>query len=287
MNFFRKSVLLFFAVLFVVPIAVSAQYKGLPVQKDKLLQVLQSKRFQARDIVQIINESGVDFQLTPALENQLVAAGARPTVLEAIRKNYRVPVKQAASGGKGKPAAGKLPPVTTPASNDYNGLLNGAVNAYDISKNSQQAINLLQQAAAMQPNNPRAYQLLGFVSLYGTHDFDAAERYWKTSISLGGNAVLRVIHDHDGSFLTSCQGSLYIAKNIVRFESDNNQHTFETTDSNIKKIEVNNKWLRLVQLKGGSFKLVLKKEDGQSKYNFAPVSGKTDDSKMIIRLIGK
>jgi hypothetical protein len=282
--YIRKFNLLFFTFLLLTPIAASAQYKGKPVQRDRLIQVLRSKEFQSRDIVQIINESGVDFKLTPATENQLVDAGARPLVLDAVRRNYRTDSKPASNVGKGRAGTGSAPS----SGNDYNLLVNDAVDAFDVKKNEQEAMSLLQQAVAMQPDNPRAYQLLGFVSLYGDHhDFEAAERYWKTSIRLGGNAVLRVIHDHDGSFITTCQGSLYISKNIVRFESDNNVHTFETTDQNIKKIEVNNKWRRLVQLKGGSFKILLNKEDGETKYNFAPISGKADDSKMIIRLIGK
>ena len=119
----------------------------------------------------------------------------------------------------------------------------------------------LQSAAALQPNNPRAFQLLGFMSLYGEKDFEEAEKNWKQAISLGGAAVLRLTHDHDGSFLKTCQGSLYIGRNVVRFESDNNEHTFETTDQNIKSVEVNNRWRRLIQLKQGSFKIVLRREE--------------------------
>ncbi len=144
----------------------------------------------------------------------------------------------------------------------------------------------LQRAVALQPSNPRAFQLLGFMSLYGEKNFEEAEANWKKAISLGGAAVLRLTHDHDGSFLKTCQGSLYISRNVVRFESDNNEHTFETTDANIKSIDVNNKWRRMFQLKQGSFKISLKREE-KSNYSFAPVTGKTDESKMIIRLIGK
>ena len=274
----RKFGLVFFAFMLLAPMAMFAQYKGDPVQRDRLMEVLRSKRFQSHDIVQIINENGVDFKLSPATENQLVAAGARPSVLEAVRRNYR--------GDKSASKGGKVV-ATTSHGSDYNSLVNDAVAMYDVQKNKQGAMNLLQRAVAMQPGNPRAYQLMGFLSLYGNHNFDEAETYWKKSISLGGNAVLRVIHDHDGGFITSCQGSLYISKNVLRYESDNNDHTFETTDRNIKKIEINNKWKRLVQLRGGSFKILLNKSDIETNYNFAPLSGKTDESKMIIRLIGK
>lgn len=257
-----------------VSVETFAQYRGEPVKRDRLVQVLRSKRFPSRDIVQIINENGVDFRLTPATQNQLVAAGARPDVLEAVRKNYR----SDAVGRNRVPARG-VP--------EYSALLDEAVDAYDIKKDRDLAFDLLQRAVSMQPNNPRAYQLLGFLSLYGKRDISAAEGYWKKSIGLGGNAVLRAIHDHNGTFTATCDGSLYISRNTVRFESDNNDHTFETNKSNIKKVEVNSRWKRLVQLKGGSFKLLLNKNDEETNYNFAPSSGKTDESKMIIRLIGK
>ena len=64
---------------------VFGQYSGEPVQKDRLIQVLRSKSFQTSDIIKIIAESGVDFKLTPMLESELVAAGARSPVIDAVR----------------------------------------------------------------------------------------------------------------------------------------------------------------------------------------------------------
>ncbi len=253
----------------------SAQYKGEPVKKDRLINTLRSKQFQTRDIVQVINESGVDFRMTPAVESELTGVGARPAVIEAVRRNFRGGNRSAASA-RGGASGGET----------YNALIDQAVEAYDVRKDIRSSRAALQRAAAMQPSNPRAFQLLGFMSLYGEKDFDQAELNWKKAISLGGAAVLRLTHDHDGSFLKTCQGSLFIARNLVRFESDNNEHTFETTDANIKSIDVNNRWRRLIQLKQGSFKISLKREE-KSSYSFAPVTGKTDESKMIIRLIGK
>lgn len=279
-NVVRNLIVVFGLLLLTAPIAVFAQYQGSPVQRDRLINVLRSKRFQVRDIVQIITESGVDFHLTPATQNELVAAGARPAVIDAVRKHYRGDAKPAP-----KPPAGGG--TTPPKGNDYNALVNEAIAAYDVLKDKQEALALLERAVALQPSNPRAYQLLGFMSLYGNKNFDEAEKHWKKSIGLGGNAVLRVIHDHDGTFVTNCDGSLYISSNVLRFESDNNTHTFETTDQNIKKIEVNSRWRRLFQARSGSFKVLLNREDGETNYNFAPLSGKTDESKMIIRLIGK
>lgn len=259
-------------------VAVQAQYKEDPVKLDRLINVLRSKQFQTGDIIQRINEYGVDFRLDALTQNKLVAAGARPDLLDAVRRNYRGDNKSASSMRSSRTGSS--------SSDSYNSLIDQAVEAYDQRRDQRKSNELLQRAVNLQPNNPRAYQLLGFLNLYGAKHFNEAERYWKKSISLGGAAVLRVTHDHDGSFITTCQGSLYIGRNVVRFEGDNNEHTFETTDGNIKKIEVNNPLRRLFQLRGGSFKMVLNRDD-RANWNFAPLSGKTDESKMIIRLIGK
>lgn len=284
--------------LLLIPAIVFAQYKGSAVQKDRLIQTLRSKQFQTQDIVDVIQQNGVDFKLTPALESELIAAGARPSVLDAVRKNYRSPVaatvqptnKQVKTGNANDQQIVK--PATFNAvqpKDNYNALLLQAMNYYDNQKNRQASNDILQEAVKLQPENPRAYQLLGFLNLYGAHNLDEAERYWRTAINLGGGAVLRVIHDHDGTFITNCQGSLYITKNKVRFESDDNKHTFETIDANIKEIKVNSIFKRLVQLKQGSFKIILEKDstDDKTKFSFAPLSGDTDESKMIIRLIEK
>jgi hypothetical protein len=74
----------------------------------------------------------------------------------------------------------------------------------------------------------------------------------------------------------------------VRFESDNNVHTFETTDANIQKVSMNNSFKQLFQTKVGSFKIVLKSEDKDgTKFSFAPLTNDAQESKMVIRLIGK
>lgn len=275
-------VLIAAALLAVSPLFAAAQYTGDAVKRDRLVSVLRSKRFQTRDIVQIIRENGVDFRLTSDVQNELTTAGARPPVLDAVKSNYR--------GGAPSGSAKASSTVGTKGAprNTYNGLIDQAVEAFDGRKDLKATNDLLNRAVAMQPSNPRAHQFLGFLNLYGYKNFNESEKHWKKAISLGGSAVLRVIHDRGGgTFVASNQGSLYIAKNTVRFESDDNKATFETSDSNIKKIEVNSKLKRMFQFKGGSFKIELVKEDKTANYNFAPLSGKTDESKMIIRLIGK
>lgn len=357
--------------------ASAQKYEGAPATKEGLVKALRSKQFQTRDIVQRINAKGVDFQLTPDAESELVAAGARPQVLEAVRANYRAaspvnpapqPIRNngssntnanftgtplskdavvallqngvkdaqvqqnvrqrgvsfqmnpqiareikaaggsdalvgvmfssysggaADSGGGNRPnknAAGNVIETSnSAAANSYDGLIDQAVDLYDNKKDKPGAVASLQKAVALAPTSPRAYQLVGYMSLYGMQNFADAENNWRKAIELGGSAVLRVFHDHNGVFTETCNGSLYISKDGVRFESDNNVHTFDTPDANIKSVKVNNTFLRAFQTKAGSYKIALKGGDdsGGKNFNFAPLTGSTEESKMVVRLIGK
>ncbi len=343
---------------------VSAQYRGTAVKKEKLVSVLRSKQLQTREIVAIVKSNGVDFELTPTVETELVGAGARPEVIEAIRGNYRTVVvtktggkpatatkskfsgnpltkdaivtllengvtdvqvrKNVQSRGVGfqansqiineiKKVGGSIAlvnliassyvnpnaknsgaPNTTavaaPSASDiYDGLIDKAVDFYDNKKDKQGALAALQQAVKLDANNARAYQLLGFMNLYGFSNFVEAERNMRESLARGGSAVFRVFHDHNGLFTETCQGSLYVAKDAVRFESDNNIHTFQTSDSDIQKIKTNSAFKRAFQSKSGSFQIVLKsgKDKDGVKYSFSPLTDNITESKMIIGLIGK
>jgi len=341
-----------------------AQYKGSAVKKEKLLSVLRSKQLQTREIVAIVKSNGVDFELSSDIQAELVSAGARPEVIEAVRGNYRAaaitktagkttPTKTKFTGNplakdaiitllengvadaqvrknvqsRGvnfkvnsqgiseiKKAGGSIAlvnligasyvdpnsgnsgasnntaavPVIS-ASDAYDNLIDKAVDFYDNKKDKQGALDSLQQAVKLDANNARAYQLLGFMNLYGFKNFAEAERNMRESLVRGGSAVVRVFHDHNGLFSDTCQGSLYVAKDAVRFESDNNVHTFQTADTDIQKIKTNSAFKRAFQTKSGSFQIVLKSgadKDG-TKYSFAPLTDNIAESKMIISLIGK
>jgi len=356
---FKSIVSVLFSALCVFAVgALAQQYAGSPVTKIRLVSVLRSKSLQTREIVKVIVNKGVDFQINPAVETELVAAGARPEVIDAARTNYRalaVAKPSPAPTGKSKftgtplgveaiitllengvadaqvrknvqargvsfkmtaqtkaaikTAGGSVAlnnrialsyaaPAANPASaanntaaanaaDNYDNLVDKTVDLFDNKKDKQGAVNSLQEAVKLEPDNSRAYQLLGYVNLYGFSNFPEAERYMKESINRGGSAVLRVFHDHDGFFKDTCKGSLYVAKDTVRFESDDNAHTFQTIDSDIQKIKTNSAFKRAFQTKNGSFQIVLKsgEKDGV-KFSFAPLTDNIAESKMIIRLIG-
>ncbi len=248
-------------------------YIDAPVTKNGLIKALRLRQFQTSDIVKIINESGVEFKLTSDIQNELEQAGARPELIEAVRRNFR--------------GALKIKPTT---SITYEGLISQAINVYESANSSDRAIQILNQAVALDPNKSRAYQMLGYVTLYGKRDFKKSEEYMRKAINLGGSAVFRLRHSHDFNFLQSCSGSFYISKGSIRYEDDENVHTFQVRDADIVKIDTGNKWTGLLKMKGGIFNLVIRdKADvkDKDKYQFSPLTGKGDEAKMIIRLVGK
>ena len=258
-----------------------AQYKGAPVKKDRLLQALRSRQLQTGDIVTIINSNGVDFRLTEEVKKSLVAAGARPEVIKAVADNPRLISKSEtarARSGNNKTVRAKIAPL------DYDDLLDQALFYYKNKRNPKGAVRILQSAVKVKPKNPAAYQMLGFVYLYGLNDPALAEKFMRASFENGGSAVFRVFHDDDGDLKKRCMGSLYVSQNVLRFESDDNVHTFETTIVNVDRMKLETESSR-EQKKYSVFKIFLKIGDDKAKFRFAPLTGQERESKMVERFI--
>lgn len=60
-----------------------------PYDRDKLLRVVQLNALPTSEVVQAIEQRGVDFRMTSEIESQFRGAGARPEVINAMRANYR------------------------------------------------------------------------------------------------------------------------------------------------------------------------------------------------------
>lgn len=283
MNLRNELKTLFFASLFVAAIGFFSinsfgqkTYSGDPVTKDGISKALKLRQFQTADIVKIINEQGVEFKLTNDIEKELVENGARPELIEAIRRNYR--------------GALKIKPSAT-NSNNYDGLVTKAIGLYESERNADEAISILNQAVELEPGKYRAYQMLGYVTLYGKKDFKKAEDHMRKAMELGGSAVFRLKHAHDYNFFKKCEGSFYISNNSVRFEGDDNADTFQVRDSEIVKIDIQGKWSGVftLKMKGSIFHIVIRDSKGkdEDKYQFSPLTGKDAETKLILRLIGK
>jgi hypothetical protein len=260
-------------------ISLFAQYKGAPVKKDRLVKALRSKQLQTRDIVTVINSNGVDFTLTPETKRALISAGARPEVIKAVSDNLRSANDDNTFAGNRRSNRTKkpLPP-------DYDDLLDQAMFFYKDQKNPKGAVQFLETAVRLNPKKPEAYQMLGFVNLYGLNNPSSAEKLMREAITNGGSAVFRVYHDDSGSFNGRCSGSLYISPDSIRFESDDNRHTFETSSVNIDKFkldtESNRNWKN-----HSVFKVILKIGKSDMKFRFAPISGKEVESEMVERFV--
>jgi hypothetical protein len=259
-----------------------AQYKGAPVKKSRLVQAIRSRQLQTRDIVTIINTNGVDFHLTPEIKQTLVAAGARPEVIKAVSNNPRSAPKN--DNTVAKTRKNKINRKIKPEVPDYDDLLEQAIYSFKEQKNPKSAVRILESAARVNPGNPAAYQMLGFVHLYGLNNFAQAEKFMKDSMKNGGSAVFRVFHDDNGKFTDRCTGSLYISQDIMRFESDNNVHTFETSAVNIDKIKLDSESTRTWK-KHSVFKIFLKIGNDKAKFRFAPLTGEEEESEMVGRFI--
>ncbi|MEZ5346237.1 MAG: hypothetical protein R2681_11865 [Pyrinomonadaceae bacterium] len=276
---FRSLVLALFLIsTFALVQNTSAQkrYIGDPVKKENLIKVLKSKKYRDTDIVEIINDNGVDFRINDSIEKELIEAGARPSVVIAVKNNFRGAIKATVA--------------KTSASNSYQELLDKAIQQFDEQKNTDASIKTLETAIASNPSKPRAYQLMGFAYLYGKRDFSKAEKYMRDSLSRGGSAVFRVQHGHDVTFSYSCSGSLYINNQGVKYEDDSNEHTFDVKKSSITNVKTLGGWGKLIRRKGGAFKISIRdSKDGDDKdiYNFSPLTGKSDEAKLIIKLIDK
>lgn len=277
---FRKFAAVCVLLLTVVGVSL-AQYKGAPVKRERLIRALRSGQLQSADIVTIIARNGVDFPLTTETRRLLVAAGARPEVIKAIGENVRVSTNENAIAKVGNTRKNAVKKSSAP---DYDELLASAMYSYKEQKNPNDAIRILKTAARFKPENPAAYQMLGFVYLYGLNDLAQAEKSMRDAFANGGSAVFRVYHDDNGKFTHRCTGSLYVSRDTLRFESDDNVHTFETSTVNIERIKLDTETTREWK-KRSIYKVFLKFGKEDVKFRFAPVNGALAESQMVGRFI--
>jgi tetratricopeptide (TPR) repeat protein len=268
--------------IFAIGVNSFAQYRGAPVKKERLIKALRSKQLQSEDIVAVINSNGVDFTLTPDVRKALIAAGARPEVIKAVANNLRINSNNGVLFAKknSKNSNRQIKPAAT----DYNDLLEKAMYSYEEQKNPASAVRYLQAAIKLKPKDSKAYQMLGFVNLYGLDNLENTRKYMRESISNGGSAVFRVYHDDSGNFTGRCSGSLYISPERIRFESDDNTHTFETSTVNVEKIQTDTESSKIWK-NHPIFKLFLKFGKEKVKFRFAPISGKEEESNMAAMFI--
>ncbi|HYE13096.1 MAG TPA: hypothetical protein VD968_01495 [Pyrinomonadaceae bacterium] len=100
------------------PAHAAAQAKK-PISKDGLIKAVQINGLSTAELVEQIGQRGVNFQMTPAVEQEMRQAGAREEVIAAARSNYRpgATTASSASTGRGaKPGAAAAVPKGAPLS---------------------------------------------------------------------------------------------------------------------------------------------------------------------------
>jgi hypothetical protein len=246
---------------------------GPPLSKNEIVTLLQSGVPAAR-VEQFVEVRGVTFSVTPEIAREITAAGGNRSLLGAITEKANETTIATT------PARGKAPAATGP---DYDDLTEQATAAM-LANNSALAMRYSQEAIRMDPAQPTGYQLLGFTQLYGYGDALSADRSYRAAMERGGSGVFRVYHDHgDGVFTQHCKGSMFVTRSGVTFKADDGNHTFETTDADIKEAKLN----ALVGASYAAFHLKVTRpgEKKTQNYNFAPYSTKQVESNLIINLI--
>ncbi|MDT5295818.1 MAG: hypothetical protein QOJ76_2698 [Acidobacteriota bacterium] len=257
---------------------------GPPLSKNEIVTMLQAGSSSAR-VEQFVEARGVSFQSNAQTAREIKAAGGSNSLVGAVTAAYTPPGRTRTS-----PPAASNRGIAVARAPDYDELTDQATTAYD-AKDAARATQLLSQAIRMEPASPRAYQLLGFTQLYLQSNIAEAEKNMRKAIELGGSAAFRVFHDHaNGSFSSTCSGTLFVTKANVTYKADDGRDTFETDEANIKEVKVNN-------LAGGTFGVLLGGRDlgafhikvkrgGDNKnYNFAPLTKKKNESELIITLV--
>ncbi len=124
---FIISQLFFFLLGAFLPPAQAQTPAKSPYAKDILLKVVNLNALSTKEVAQAIKQRGVSFQLTEEISVEFQTAGARPELLEAMRRNYRAPMppkpaveKPAVVATAPKESAEKSPaetgnPTTVPA----------------------------------------------------------------------------------------------------------------------------------------------------------------------------
>ncbi len=253
---------------------------GPPLSESEIILLLQSGK-PAPEVEQWVERRGAGFRITPVSSKKIMAARGTRSLVGVIAAN---------GPGMARKTASPLP--VAPKRPDYDDLTDQAITAFK-ANNTDSALELLQKAIAMDPSKPTAYQLMGFVQLYGKGDITNAEKNMREAMQRGGSAVFQVKHDHSGNFRYSCEGSFFITKTDVTFKANDGKDTFEALDTNIKEIKTNSlvggsRFGILLGGKGdvGAFHISPKvKINGKDNFNFSPRTEKKEEAKLIIALV--
>ena len=155
-----------------------------PISQDGLTEALRIGGLSTEELVEIVNNRGVAFQLTDQVESSLRSAGAATPLIEAVRKNYRPPVSTVPAPPPASPAP-QLPPL---AQNEILTLLQVGTSSARIAQLvDQRGINFF-----LTPAITSELQTAGADLLLLTAVDAAAKKYSAQSPSAPGSAAAKI-----------------------------------------------------------------------------------------------
>jgi hypothetical protein len=266
--------------LLLAPAIYSQKYTGSPVTRDRLVKAVKSKQFAVPIIVKLIRESGVDFEMTAAVESELRTANAHQSIIDAAKENYRYARTPVPRGGR--------PQVQDQAGSRYEQLfyealealnrLGASPNQTEINFATGQAIERANLAVKAAPSRPEAYSVLCRAYLI-RRNFPEAERNAQSAITRGGTAVFPVLHLAGNPHLEF----LHIGSGFLTVESD--QKFFQYARNQISAPSRQQDY-RLGNVFVAVFGFATVDQSGQYVWYFSPgQTGSLDEAAVIMRLI--
>jgi hypothetical protein len=253
---------------------------GPPLSKGEIVTMLQGGIASAR-VEQFVEKRGVNFQVTPEVAREITTAGGTRSLVGAITEKSTADTASNGDSGNGGSPFG---PATVESRNtgpSYDDLIDRS-NSSAAANDYAGALRYAAQAAQLDPKQPTAYSIVGWIALYYNHDVNSAEQAMRAAIERGGSAAFHVYHDHDGGFTQYCEGSFFVTKTGVSFKANDGRDTFEAENTNIKEARVN----ALMGAQVGAFHIKpVQKINGRDNFNFAPFTRSKAESDLIIRLI--
>ncbi len=265
-----------------------------PLAKEEVLDLLRKKVALAK-IENTIEKRGVSFSLDPTTTNEIKQAGGSNALLGAIASRYTAPNN-----------ASNAVSSATQAVATYFRFVDQAILALR-AKNFPLATTEAQKAISVNDKLPQAHYLLGYANLYLAGNVVEAARHFRNTIDRGGEVSFVVINDRKDvsdktfmamegagvtgvlnkipgigrsntprqpatstAFMDSCKGLLFISKNRVKFQADDNKNSFDVPTSLIVETDLNktygkDKYAFHLKVKSGG--------EDKKNYNFAMSSG--------------
>lgn len=175
----------------------SAAGEAAPLSSDEVVALL--KGGQTSEAVEtLISARGAGFVVTPETANAIRAAGGSRSLLGTAS-------------------------MTRKGGSAFDDLLDRAVSAANENSVSY-AIDLLEQAAKIHPENPSVHSLLGHARFHFKPDPALAVENIKAAMRLGGWVSFRMKHFH--RFSDKCTGVLFVSQSEVAYKADRGDHSF-------------------------------------------------------------